>query len=101
MRAVLKITVTVKHSRIHKKYPLPYHTATEINVRVRHGNGNGNINVREWYGNGNGNKRSRMAQKRNGNRKMAKIPTLSKRFVHDQMLAKKVAFYSLDWDFYK
>ena len=41
MRVVLKITVTVNHNRIHKKYPLSYHTVTvtEINVREGHGNG--------------------------------------------------------------
>ena len=55
MCVVLKITVTVNHGRIHKKYPLPYHaeteTVTEINVRERHGNGT-EINVRERHGNG-------------------------------------------------
>ena len=60
MRVVLKITVMVNHNRIHKKYPLPYHTetvtVTEINVRKRHGNGNGNRNMAKvptlpaWYG---------------------------------------------------
>ena len=56
------ITVTVNHNRIDKEYPLPYDTVTVIGIR--------------FYGNGNGNKRSRSIRKRNGNRKMTKIPTL-------------------------
>ena len=56
------IIVTVNYNRIDKKYSLPYHTVTVIGIR--------------FYGNGNGNKRSKAMQKRNGNRKMAKVPTL-------------------------